>query len=139
MHRVLQENDMYPFHYRKVQHLEPGDPESRMQFCNFINAEIGRDDVFHRRIAFSDECTFTREGMFNQRNSHFWADVEENPHVIHENNFQTRWKINVWAAIINDRLVRLQKIWGPLISFKNLLSSSDLSHLPWDFKWADVP
>lgn len=63
-----------------IRHLEPGDPQRRIHFCHVMDAQMGRDVNFQRRICFTNECTFDRQGMFNQRNSHFWA--AENPWVI---------------------------------------------------------
>jgi len=34
---------------------------------------------------------------------HYWA--EENPFVVREQNFQVRWKLNIWAGIIGDQLI----------------------------------
>ena len=36
--RTLHEEDLYPYHDHKVQHLEPGDHAQRMDFCHYIKA-----------------------------------------------------------------------------------------------------
>ena len=51
----------------------------------------------------TDECCFTRNGISNYHNSHVWA--YENPHAIHQSNFQQRFQINVWAGIIGNNLI----------------------------------
>lgn len=66
-------------------------------------AQCRRNDFFPDRILWSDEATFTPNGVFNSRNFLFWA--EENPHAVRERVFQYRWAINVWAGIIADRIV----------------------------------
>jgi len=45
-------------------------------------------------ILFTDEATFTRNGINNARNSHRWS--HENPLGTVETNFQRRFSINVW-------------------------------------------
>ena len=36
--RTLHEEDLYPYHDQRVQHLEPGDHAHRMDFCHWIKA-----------------------------------------------------------------------------------------------------
>ena len=54
-------------------------------------------------ILFTDECRFTRDAVLNYRNSHVWDD--ENPHATHAHGFQQRFGINVWAGIVDGRLI----------------------------------
>ncbi|EZA46566.1 hypothetical protein X777_08598, partial [Ooceraea biroi] len=58
---------------------------------------------FPDRILFTDEATFTTNGVFNSRN--FLYRAEENPHVVRVCGFQYRWTINVWAGVIGNRIV----------------------------------
>jgi hypothetical protein len=46
---------------------------------------------------------FTRAGIFNFHNTHIWAD--ENTYAVRENHFQNKFSINIWAGIINGRLI----------------------------------
>lgn len=52
---------------------------------------------------FTDEAQFTRDGVFNSRNSHVWA--EENPHAIRESRSQKKFSINVWCGEFNGHLI----------------------------------
>jgi len=61
----------------------------------------------HRYILFTDEAQFNRDGVNNTHNSHVWAD--ENPHATVESNFQQRFSVNVWCAVLDDQLI------GPFI------------------------
>lgn len=70
---------------------------------------------FLNSILWSDECHFTKNGVFNRHNCHYWAS--ENPHLTKPKNFQKRFGFNVWAGIINDRLI------GPYIFESNLNSN----------------
>ena len=56
---------------------------------------------------FTDEAQFNRDGVNNTHNSHVWGD--ENPHATVESNFQQRFSVNVWCAVLDDQLI------GPFI------------------------
>ena len=75
IHRILIKNHWYPFHYRKVQvlHGENG-RAARFLFCRSFIAIIIRNLVILMYILWSDECTFTRNGIFNSKNYVHWSD-----------------------------------------------------------------
>ena len=60
-----------------------------------------------RYVMFTDEEQFIRDGVNNTHNSHVWGD--ENPHATVESNFQQRFCVNVWCAVLDDQLI------GPFI------------------------
>lgn len=103
VHLVLKQNLLHPYHVTKVQPLYENDNIARLNFCNTILNTIRDNDGFLRRILWSDECMFTRDGVFNTHNIHHWAD--ENPHEYREYGHQRRFSINVWLGIINHRVV----------------------------------
>ena len=72
--RTLHEEDLYPYHDQRVQHLEPGNHAQLMDFCHWIKVHPGLLSV----VLFSDEASFTRDGVNNLRNVHTWSHV--NPH-----------------------------------------------------------
>lgn len=115
--RILNNNNLYPFHKQKIQHLHPGDDVHRLEYCNWIST--------HRRlykyILFTDESQFTRDGINNLRNQHTWAEV--NPHTTIERNFQQRFSINVWCGIVHDQLI------GPFIFQERLTGQTYLQFL----------
>ncbi|EFA12076.1 hypothetical protein TcasGA2_TC006883 [Tribolium castaneum] len=102
--RILKENRQHPYHYTRVQHLHPQDYAARVKFCQWLLRQHAENQNFVKTIMFTDESTFTREGVFNIHNNHFWAD--QNPHVITPNSFQYKFSINLWARILGDRIVR---------------------------------
>jgi hypothetical protein len=51
----------------------------------------------------TDEAGFTRNCVFNSRNTHIWS--EENPHEIQERHFQQSCSLNVWVGIIENHLI----------------------------------
>lgn len=99
---------LYPYHFTKVQGLEPGDHATRRDFCHWLlNSDIELYN-FLKNILWTDESLFTRQGIFNTHNMYFWADT--NPKSGREVSFQRRFNINVWAGVIRNLLL------GPHVS-----------------------
>lgn len=101
--KTLRENQLHPFHVQRVQALQPQDHPRRVQFCEWLLQQHENDQNFTRKILVMDEASFTRNGINNFRNTHVWS--VENPHAIKRTNFQHRFSVNVWAAIVNGILV----------------------------------
>ncbi|KAL0860128.1 hypothetical protein ABMA27_010435 [Loxostege sticticalis] len=95
--RILKRDGRHPYHFTLVQELKSQDYAPRVQFCQWLRR--------HRQcnILWTDESTFTRVGMFNQHNAHYWAHA--NPHQIRPDHFQTRFSLNVWAGVLGDQLI----------------------------------
>jgi hypothetical protein len=91
-----------------------------LKFTGFL-AQCRRDNSFPDRILWTDESTFTPNGVFNSRNRLLWQ--EENPHAIRQGAFQFRWSINVWAGVIADRVVSSRLIDATFLpqQFSNVL------------------
>jgi len=104
--RILEEEKLHAYHYTSVQDLREEDYTRRKRFCENFLRRVD-DPEFSSRVIFSDESLFTREGIFNHHNMHTWN--EENPRVTRPINFQTRWKLNVWAGIMGTNIL------GPVI------------------------
>lgn len=100
---VLQSDGQHPFHYTPVQGLDEGDPVRRILFCRFLldcDAQNGR---FLKSILWTDESKFTREGITNFHNLHYWS--REHPHLVREISFQQKFSVNVWAGVIGRTLI----------------------------------
>jgi len=95
--RTLHEENLYPYHDQRLQHLEPGDHAQRMDLCHWINAHPELLNV----ILFTDEASFTRDGINNLRNVHTWA--HRNPHATCVTHFQRRFSLNVWCGMLGNR------------------------------------
>jgi len=54
-------------------------------------------------VLFTDEATFTRDGIQNFHNQHVWTD--ENPHATVQSHHQQRFCINIWTGIVGDCLL----------------------------------
>jgi len=100
--------DLYPYHDQRVQHLEPGDHAQRMDLCHWIKAHPQLLSV----ILFSDEASFTRDGVNNLQNVHTWS--HNNLHETSVTNFQKRFSVNVWCGVLGNRLI------GPFVFHNNL-------------------
>lgn len=100
---ILHEQLLHPYHLQRVQPLKPQDLQPRVQFCEWMQRKCRQNRSFLRRVLFTDEAGFTRDGIINFHNTHVWAD--ENPHAIFESRFQDKFSINVWAGVIGDRLI----------------------------------
>lgn len=103
VHSVLRENLLKPYHYTTVQPLYGNDNVARTNYCHTLIDKIRDEPDFLSRILWSDECTFTRDGVFNTHNFHYWA--EENPYAFREFGHQRRFNVNVWLGIVNYRIV----------------------------------
>lgn len=109
---VLHRNKFHPYHFTPVQALEAEDFVHRVQFCRWLlNSDIEQYHFF-KKILWTDEAIFTRQGIFNTHNMHMWA--EENPSATKERSFQRRFHIMVWAGVVGDTLI------GPHIFEGNL-------------------
>ena len=103
--RTLRAERYHPFHYTKVQSLLEDDFPLRVDFCRWMLERMDADEDFGRQILWTDEATFTRDGVFNMHNHHYWG--LENPKVVRRRAFQNRFSVNVWAGIINQNLIGL--------------------------------
>jgi hypothetical protein len=92
----------YPFKFYRVQHLKEHDLLRRVEFCEFFYEMSGRCS-FLKNIIWTDEAKFSKNGLFNRHNIHYWA--LENPRVVRERNFQESWQFNVFCAIKNNRVL----------------------------------
>lgn len=102
MHTVGQ----HPYHYTPVQVIEEGDPLRRLEFCRFmLNTDV-EDASFFKKILWTDESKFDKDGLTNYHNAHYWASKEEgNPNKKRTKGSQTRFSLNVWMGIISNYLV----------------------------------
>lgn len=95
--QLLRDEGLHPYHFTRVQELASTDFAPRVEFCRWLTRRPSR------HILWTDECTFSRVGMFNHRNTHYWA--AENPHVVRPDHFQRRFSVNVWGGLIEGSLL----------------------------------
>lgn len=101
--RTLRADGRHPYHIQRVQHLLPQDMRCRRIFCEWVLNHAENHVTFTKKILWTDEATFTRKGMLNQRNSHIWS--HENPRAVREYNFQHEFQCNVWLGVLDDTVI----------------------------------
>jgi len=74
-------------------------------------------------ILFSDEASFTRDGVNNLRNVHTWS--HDNAHETSVTNFQRRFTVNVWCGVLGNKLI------GPFV-FDNSLTGNAYEVFLWN-------
>lgn len=67
-----------------------------------------------KNILWSDKSLFTNSGMFNRRNTHYYA--LENPHLTRQVRPQVRFSVNVWRGLLGNKVLGLNIYNGRLIS-----------------------
>lgn len=100
---ILHKNGAHPYHVTPQQGLLPGDKERRFDWCNWVLNELEVKPAFLSEIIWSDEAKFSRNGMLNRHNAHYWA--LENPSWGMSVKHQVQWSINVWCGIWKDQLI----------------------------------
>lgn len=95
--------DYHAYHFQSVQELSETDKPLRVDFARNMLRRDANDRNFINQILWTDESTFTRTTHFNQHNEHVYA--EQNPHATHVRRTQHDFKLNVWSAIIDDKLI----------------------------------
>lgn len=105
---------MHNYSFQRVQGLQGGrlDRRRRRRFCRWLLRKQRRDENFVHNILFTDECRFAREATWNFRNEHYWND--RNLFLVMPRNFQGRFSVNLWAGIVNGRLIGPFQIDGSL-------------------------
>ncbi|GFQ86200.1 transposable element Tcb1 transposase [Trichonephila clavata] len=61
------------------------------------------DPSFPASVLFTDDASFSHEGLFNVYSLHVWA--YNNPHSTRSHTGQHCFAVNVWAGIIDDCLL----------------------------------
>lgn len=119
--RTLQEQQLRPYHFTRVQELLPRDFGPRKEFCQWFLRKLRHDRHFSRIVLFTDEASFTRKGIINFHNIHTWAD--ENPNLLRIANSQYQFSVNIWAGIIDDEII------GPVVLPNRLNHESYLNFI----------
>lgn len=119
--RTLKKEKWHPYKVTLVQELMEDDFDRRVEFCEFMMEKNNRDPLFLKNVLFSDEATFLLSGHVNRQTCRYWAT--ENPHWMQEHHTQYPKKVNVWAGIIDNRII------GPYFFEENLTGPRYLDFL----------
>lgn len=116
--KYLKKHKWHAYKVKLVHELNEDDPDRRVEFCEIMMERGNADAEFFSRIIFSDEATFYLNGTVNRQNCRYWAS--QNPHWKMEAHTQYPEKVNVWAAIVGDRILGPYFIDGSLTGVKYL-------------------
>lgn len=119
--KILNRNGLYPYHHQPVQDLGEIDNNGRLFFCEWLRDAVQNNPDLLNHILWTDEASFTKDGVVNFHNLHSWA--EENPHEIRPSSFQRRFSVNVWAGILGANII------GPYILPPRLTGPAYLNFL----------
>jgi hypothetical protein len=111
--RLLREHQLYPYHLQGVQALSFADDPARVTFCQWFLQQCIMNPNFTAVVLFTNEATFTRDGIKNLHNQHVWVDI--NPHATIQSSHQQRFSINIWAGTVGDCLL------GPCVELHRFL------------------
>ena len=118
VHKILKRDKRRPFKYQKVQALLNRDMPVREAYCQWLLRKVANDSNFLFNLLWTDESTFTRNGIWNRQNLRYWN--QENPHLIRESAHQYRFSVNVWAGIHANQIIGPVFIEGNLTGLKFL-------------------
>lgn len=119
--RILKRNKFHPYKPRFVHVLKDRDYDARMDFCAWFQGMIEDNPSFSKKIMFTDEATFSSNGVVSSQNCRWWAT--DNPKFIIESKDQYSFKVNVWCGIYNCSII------GPFFFYENLNSERYLNFL----------
>lgn len=97
LQRIFKQNKILPFKPNFRHTLEEGDEAKRLDFCLELGTKVLSDVGFHKRIMFSDESTFSTNGVVSSQHCRYWSEI--NPHFTISRRRQYFKKVNVWCAV----------------------------------------
>ena len=109
----------YPYRVTVVHRLTPGDPATRVNYCEWIMQSVHDGTVDPSQLIMTDEAWFHLSGYVHSQNSRYW-DIE-NPHVIHEAPLHDQ-KVGVWCAVTARRVIG--PIFFMILSTRNVMCNT---------------
>ncbi|GFX65102.1 DUF4817 domain-containing protein [Trichonephila clavipes] len=125
--RILDDSALHPFHYQRVQSLKECDFAPRQAFSQCYLQQRIANPFFAASVLFTDEASFSKEGIFNTHNSHSWEAA--NPYVTRTRAAQDRFLVNVWAGILRDPryLIFLEQVLPELLDSAHVTAATRTS------------
>lgn len=119
--RCLKRNNQKAYKPKFLHTLENGDEDVRMEYSLWCQGNYLTDRTFLSKIMFTDEATFTTNGVVSSQNARYWSD--QNPNWMINCKRQYSSKINVWCGIIDNKII------GPFFFDENLNTENFLHFL----------
>lgn len=101
--KTLKKNKIHPYKIQLYHAMNEDDHDRRLQFCEVIENVTRENPTFDHNICFSDESSFSINGLVNRHNCRYWDT--ENPKIVSEGKSQYRQKVNVWAGILGNHII----------------------------------
>ncbi|KAJ8956098.1 hypothetical protein NQ318_016551 [Aromia moschata] len=73
--RIFKQNRILPLKPKFRHTLEEGDEAKRLDFCLEMGNRVLNDVGFHKRILFSDESTFSTNGVVSSQHCRYWSET----------------------------------------------------------------
>lgn len=121
LQQIYRTNKVKPFKAKLIHTLEENDESKRLDFCLWYGEQYLQNHNFGRSIIFSDESTFTTNGVVNSQNARYWS--MENPNYRVNCRRQYHKKVNVWCAVSYTGII------GPYFFERNMNQYSYLEML----------
>ena len=110
--RTLKKFGIKPYCILPVQYLTQEQKELRFRFvASMLMREQDEDNNLYNKILWTDEASFTTSGIYNRRNTNYWA--AGSPHKYEMIKFQGRSSLNVWCGM----LYRKSNYWTAILSW----------------------
>lgn len=101
--RILKKHSFKPWKLSPLQLLNDDDKRRRLEFCNNMIQLNRQNNNFIASIIWTDESSFSTNGVFNRKTTHYWA--RQNPRQFQEIQWQGRQSVGVWCGIARDRII----------------------------------
>lgn len=101
--KCLKTHKIKPFKVKFLHTLQQGDMEKRLEYCLWAQGEYLNDSNFLKKILFTDEATFTTNGVISSQNTRYWS--ENNPNFTTNCKSQYSSKVNVFCGITHRRVI----------------------------------
>jgi hypothetical protein len=98
--RVLRDHGLHPYHMQQVQQLLKTDGSPRVTFFQWLLLKCANNAQFLSSVLFTDEASFTRDGIVNVHIVHMWADG--NRHTTRVARHQHQFSINVCFGLLGQ-------------------------------------
>lgn len=119
--RILHKNKFRAYKPKFINTLKERDFDLRLDFSFWFEGMRAELINFPYHILWTDEATFTSNGVVSSQNCRWWA--QENPNFIIECRDQYSFKTNVWCGMLNNQII------GPYFFRGNLNSDIFLQFL----------
>ncbi|GFT90599.1 DUF4817 domain-containing protein [Trichonephila clavipes] len=136
--RILREQDMHPFHVLRVQTQQPEYYAPRVAFAQWYLRKCATNPLFPDEVLFSDEASFTREGISTRITTIFgrWRIRMQYDVVQHRFDFRSMYGPQVLPQFLRDEQISAstqQTMWfqhdGAPAHFSGDVRNYLMSHL----------